>query len=62
MNANFSTRYPGGWSTEKLKSDVEKSDSRREYGDRPYDEFRAIIGELTEFRALEGLQQTKKSN
>lgn len=43
-------------SIERLKSDVEKSERRREYGDRPYDELRVMIGELTELRALEGLQ------
>lgn len=42
---------------ERLKSEVEKSESLREYGDLPYDEFRVIIGELTEFLALDGLQQ-----
>lgn len=37
---------------------MEKSDSLREYGDRPYEEFLVIIGELTEFLALEGLHAT----
>lgn len=46
-------------SRERLKSEVEKSESLREYGDRPYEEFRAIIGELTEFLALEGLKMEK---
>lgn len=44
-------------SRERLKSEVEKSESLREYGDRPYEEFRVIIGELTEFLALEGLNE-----
>lgn len=38
-------------------SDMLKSEKRREYGDRPYDEFLVIIGELTEFLALESLQR-----
>ena len=41
---------------ERVKSVVEKSESLREYGDLPYEEFRVIIGELTEFLALDCLQ------
>ena len=51
--ATFSAQW--NCSLGQLMSKAEKSESLREYGDLPLDELWQMTSELTEFRALDGL-------